>query len=283
MVDGARVRFGQTVVYGSTYGTLPSGCALGTARFTQSYGENMMNRLWLPRILVAFDVPSAQEAIILANTLEGTGCGVKVGKELFTRAGPDLVRWLVRTGFPVFLDLKYHDIPNTVAAACRAAAELGVSMLNVHASGGAAMLTAARNALHDYGDDRPLLIAVTVLTSLDRAALTDIGVLAGPSDHVLTLATLAEDCGLDGVVCSPQEAEMLRAQLGPDFVLVTPGVRPAGAAVNDQKRVMTPSEALRAGANHLVIGRPITAAPNPDVALAQIDDEVRHALEVRHG
>ena len=239
-----------------------------------------MNRTPLPRIFVAFDVPSTQEAMMLANKLAGTGCGVKIGKELFTRAGPDLVDWFVRTGFAVFLDLKYHDIPNTVAGACRAAAELGVSMLNVHASGGEEMLIAARKALEAYGEDRPLLIAVTVLTSLDKKGLAKVGVNAEPAEQVLTLATLAQECGLDGVVCAPTEAEMLRTQLGPEFLLVTPGVRPAGADMNDQKRVMTPSEAIQAGANHLVIGRPITAALDPAAALAAINDDVRYALEV---
>lgn len=239
-----------------------------------------MNRTPLPDIFVAFDVPSAQGAIILANKLPKRRCGVKVGKELFTRAGPDIVRRLIAEGFAVFLDLKYHDIPNTVAGACRAAAELGVSMLNVHASGGEEMLVAAREALEAYGENRPLLIAVTVLTSLNKKGLAKMGVNAEPAEQVLTLATLAQECGVDGAVCAPTEAEMLRAQFGPDFLLVTPGVRPAGADVHDQKRLTTPSDAIRAGANHLVIGRPITEAPDPAAALAAINDEVHHALEV---
>jgi len=204
-------------------------------------------------------------------------CRLKVGKELFTVAGPDLVRALVARGFEVFLDLKFHDIPNTVAAACRAAAGLGVWMMNVHASGGRRMMTAAQEALADL-PQRPLLIAVTVLTSMSAEDLGEVGIAAAPADQVLRLARLTQQCKLDGVVCSAQEAAMLRADLGADFRLVTPGIRPAGADVGDQRRVMTPAEALRAGATDLVIGRPITAAPDPLAALKQIQSDIQNSL-----
>jgi orotidine-5'-phosphate decarboxylase len=200
---------------------------------------------------------------------------LKVGKELFTVAGPELVRVLVARGFEVFLDLKFHDIPNTVAAACRAAAGLGVWMMNVHASGGRRMMTAAQEALAGL-PQRPLLIAVTVLTSMSAEDLGEIGMFDAPADQVLRLARLTQACRLDGVVCSAQEASMLRAELGADFRLVTPGIRPAGAEVGDQRRVMTPAEALQAGATDLVIGRPITAAPDPLAALKQIQSEIQN-------
>jgi orotidine-5'-phosphate decarboxylase len=203
-------------------------------------------------------------------------CRVKVGKELFTRAGPAVVDNAVNRGFDVFLDLKYHDIPNTVAAACEAAADLGVWMVNVHASGGRAMLTAAADRLAAR-TSRPLLIGVTVLTSLDAADLAEIGVEAAPAVQVDRLSALAEACGLDGVVCSPLEVTQLRRVRSADFRLVTPGVRPAGSATGDQKRVMTPGDAVRAGADYLVVGRPVTAATDPLASLAAIDAEVRHA------
>jgi orotidine-5'-phosphate decarboxylase len=198
-----------------------------------------------------------------------------VGKELFTVAGPELVRVLVARRFEVFLDLKFHDIPNTVAAACRAAAGLGVWMLNVHASGGRRMMTAAQEALADLPTP-PLLIAVTVLTSMSAEDLGEVGVAAAPADQVLRLARLSQACRLDGVVCSAQEAAMLRADLGSDFRLVTPGIRPAGAEAGDQRRVMTPADALRAGATDLVVGRPITAAPDPLAALKAIQTEIQN-------
>ncbi|MBU1263735.1 MAG: orotidine-5'-phosphate decarboxylase, partial [Gammaproteobacteria bacterium] len=199
----------------------------------------------------------------------------KVGKELFTVAGPELVRVLVARGFEVFLDLKFHDIPNTVAAACRAAAGLGVWMLNVHASGGRRMMTAAQQALADM-PQRPRLIAVTVLTSMSAEDLAEVGVSDVPADQVLRLARLSHACKLDGVVCSAQEAAMLRADLGADFRLVTPGIRPAGTEMGDQRRVMTPAEALRAGATDLVIGRPVTAAADPLAALKQIQSDIQN-------
>ena len=229
-----------------------------------------------PRVIVALDFPAADPALRLLDALDPARCRVKIGKELFTRAGPALVERVRGLGFEVFLDLKYHDIPNTVAAACAAAADLGVWMLNVHASGGRRMLTAARERL-ETAAQRPLLIAVTILTSLDAAELAEIGFRGTPAENVTRLAGLARDCGLDGVVCSPREAAGLRTSFGGDFRLVTPGVRPRGAALGDQRRVTTPAEALAAGAHYLVIGRPITAAPDPAVALDDIIDELEGA------
>lgn len=226
------------------------------------------------RVIVALDFPDAGSALALADRLDPALCRVKVGKELFTVAGPELVRALVARGFEVFLDLKFHDIPNTVAAACRAAAGLGVWMLNVHASGGRRMMTAAHEALADL-PQRPLLIAVTVLTSMNAEDLAEVGVAGAPAEQVLRLARLTQACKLDGVVCSAQEAALLRADIGPDFRRVTPGIRPAGADSGDQRRVMTPAEALRAGATDLVIGRPITGAPDPLAALKQIQLDIQ--------
>ena len=221
-------------------------------------------------IIVVLDYPSSDAALALVEQLDPKRCNVKVGKELFTRAGPDVVRALVDRGFRVFLDLKYHDIPNTVGAACAAATDLGVWMLNVHASGGPAMLQAARAAVGDAAD-RPKIIAVTVLTSLDSNDLSAAGFAGDTATTASKLANLTEECGLDGVVCSPQEIAMMRAERSDNFLLVTPGIRPAGSAVGDQKRVMTPADALAAGASYLVIGRPITAAPDPMEAFAAIE------------
>jgi len=228
------------------------------------------------RIIVALDFPDAASALALVSRLDPALCRLKVGKELFTAAGPDLVRTLAGRGFEVFLDLKFHDIPNTVAAACRAAANLGVWMLNVHASGGRRMLEAARDALADLAHP-PLLIAVTVLTSMSGEDLAETGVADSPAEQVLRLARLAQSCQLDGVVCSAQEAAMLHTRLGADFRLVTPGIRPAGADTADQRRVMTPAEALKAGATDLVIGRPITGAIDPLAALQQIRSDIQNA------
>jgi len=229
------------------------------------------------KIIVALDYADTTSALALVARLDPALCRLKVGKELFTVAGPELVRTLVARGFEVFLDLKFHDIPNTVAAACRAAAELGVWMVNVHASGGRRMMAAAQEALAGL-DRRPLLIAVTVLTSMSAEDLAEVGVSDAPAGQVLRLARLTQACKLDGVVCSAQEAAMLRADLGADFRLVTPGIRPAGAEVGDQRRVMTPAEAVRAGATDLVIGRPITAADDPLAALKQIQSELQNNL-----
>ncbi len=226
-----------------------------------------------PRVIVALDYPDARPALELAARLDPAACRLKVGKELFTAAGPQLVRELVGKGFGVFLDLKFHDIPNTTAAACSAAAELGVWMVNVHASGGRKMMEAAREAV-DKSAHKPLLIGVTVLTSMDEAGLREIGVAASPREQVLHLASLAQQSGLDGVVCSAQEAADLRARFGAGFALVTPGIRPAGADVGDQSRIMTPGNAIRAGSDYLVIGRPITQAADPLRALQEINQEI---------
>jgi len=230
-----------------------------------------------PRVIVALDYPSAAAALALVERLDPARCRVKVGKELFTRAGPDLVRRLVDGGFDVFLDLKYHDIPNTVAGACAAAADLGVWMVNVHALGGRAMMEAARKAL-EAGGRRPLLIAVTVLTSHSEADLADIGLAGTPMENVRRLAALAEDSGLDGVVCSPREVATLRGAHGEGFRLVTPGIRPSGAALGDQKRVMTPGDAIRSGSDYLVIGRPITGADDPMGVLLAVEAEIDAVL-----
>ncbi len=233
-----------------------------------------------PRVIVALDFPDTAAALALASRLDPKACALKVGKELFTSADAGLVRELVRRGFRVFLDLKFHDIPNTVAQACAAATRLGVWMLNVHASGGAAMMAAAREAVdraaREAGIARPHVIAVTVLTSLTAADLASIGVDASPEEQVLRLAKLAKAQGLDGVVCSAREAAPLRRALGRDFLLVTPGIRPAGADVQDQARVMTPAQAIEAGADYLVIGRPIAAASDPVAALDAIRASLPH-------
>ncbi|TVQ92880.1 MAG: orotidine-5'-phosphate decarboxylase [Chromatiaceae bacterium] len=229
-----------------------------------------------PSIIVALDFSTASAALDLLQRLDPARCRVKIGKELFTRAGPALVETVIELGFQVFLDLKFHDIPNTAAAACAAAADLGVWMVNVHASGGHAMLRAAQERLAARRE-RPLLVAVTVLTSLDAADLAAIGCPGDPLQRVLALATLAQSAGLDGVVCAPLEAAPVRAALGPNFRLVTPGIRPAGAAgasTDDQKRTLGPAAARAAGADYLVIGRPITAAADPLAALAAIETEL---------
>ena len=229
-------------------------------------------------IIVALDYPDRASAEAMAARLDPTLCRLKVGKELFTRAGPDLVRALVQRGFDVFLDLKFHDIPNTTAAAVAAAAELGVWMVNVHASGGAKMMAAARTALASFGNDAPLLIAVTVLTSMDSEQLHGIGLDVSPATQVLRLAKLAQNAGLDGVVCSAQETTLLRSELGRPFTLVTPGIRPVGAGANDQSRIATPADALAAGSDYLVIGRPITRSDDPLCALHNIAREIGIAV-----
>lgn len=226
-----------------------------------------------PKIIIALDYPEARPALILVDKLQPALCRLKVGKELFTAAGPSLLEQLMKRGFEIFLDLKFHDIPNTTAQACKAAAGLGVWMVNVHALGGRKMLDAAREAIANNAR-RPKLIAVTLLTSMAQDDLDDLEITATPADMVLRLATLARDCGLDGVVCSAQEAALLREQFGKDFCLVTPGIRPAQASLDDQSRVMTPAEALHAGASYLVIGRPITQAADPLRALLEINKEI---------
>jgi len=226
-----------------------------------------------PRVIVALDFPTQTQALALVERLDPALCRLKVGKELFTRLGPAFVEELNRRGFEVFLDLKFHDIPNTVAAACEAAAELGVWMMNLHASGGRRMMEAARERLEQRGE-RPLLVAVTILTSLSREDIAEVGFAGAPEENVLRLASLAASSGMDGVVCSPREAGAIRARLGREFLRVTPGVRPRAARADDQRRVMTPAEALAAGSSYLVIGRPITAAADPITALQEINREL---------
>ena len=225
-------------------------------------------------IIVALDFPSQADALALVERLDPSRCRLKVGKELFTRSGPALVEKLVGSGYEVFLDLKFHDIPNTVAAACRAAADLGVWMVNIHALGGRRMMEAAREAV-DKSANSPKLIAVSILTSMGQDDLSEIGLPGSPGENVQRLARLAQQAGMDGLVCSPQEVAMLRETLGPAFDLVTPGLRPAWSEKGDQTRITTPSQAIVMGSTYLVIGRPITAAPEPLMALQRIEDELK--------
>lgn len=228
-----------------------------------------------PKVIVALDFDEQAKALQFVEQVDPSKCRLKVGKEMFTYYGPQFVRQLAGMGFDIFLDLKFHDIPNTVAKACLAAADLGVWMVNVHASGGPVMMEKTREALETLGQDRPKLIAVTVLTSMDQAQLNAIGIAGEPNDHVLHLATLTKNAGLDGVVCSAQEASMLKSALGEQFQLVTPGIRPAGADVGDQKRIMTPKQAMQVGVDYMVIGRPITQADDPAAALSMINQSIQ--------
>lgn len=232
------------------------------------------DKRWERPLIVALDYPSAAPALAVADLLDPTLTRVKVGKQLFTREGPALVHALHDRGFDVFLDLKFHDIPNTVAGAVTAAAELGVWMVNVHASGGSRMMTAAVEALAAF-DNPPLLTAVTVLTSMDESDLTELGWSGDPLSRVLALAELAQRSGVDGVVCSAQEAGVIRDQLDADFLRVTPGIRLPGDDAGDQRRVVTPWDALAGGATHLVMGRSITGAASPGETLAHIVSEIR--------
>lgn len=223
------------------------------------------------KVIVALDYDNQADALAFVDRIDPNSCRLKVGKEMFTLFGPDFVRELHRRGFSVFLDLKFHDIPNTCSKAVRSAAELGVWMVNVHASGGERMMAASREILEPYGNDRPLLIGVTVLTSMEQADLNGIGLNVAPQEQVLRLATLTKNAGLDGVVCSAQESSMLKSTLGSSFKLITPGIRPAGSEAADQRRIMTPVDAISAGSDYLVIGRPITQAQNPAEVLANIN------------
>lgn len=225
------------------------------------------------RIIVALDYADARSATVLVDRLQPSACRLKVGKELFTASGPDFIAMLVKRGFDIFLDLKFHDIPNTVAQACKAAAALGVWMLNVHALGGRAMMQSAREAI-GTASSRPRLIAVTVLTSMAEKDLQEVGIDAAPLDEALRLAVLAKECGLDGVVCAAHEAGAIRDQLGGAFLRVTPGIRLPEDPAGDQKRVMTPRQALESGSSYLVIGRPVTRAAQPLEVLARINSEV---------
>ncbi|TBR43087.1 orotidine-5'-phosphate decarboxylase [Marinomonas agarivorans] len=224
----------------------------------------------LSPIVVALDYPTKEQALAMAKRLHPDYCRVKVGKELFTAAGPDILDALHGLGFDVFLDLKFHDIPNTVAKAVTAAAKSGVWMVNVHASGGRRMMEAAKNAVTQHNDDT-LLIAVTILTSMEQNDLQEIGIDCTPEQQVQRLATLAKLSGMDGVVCSAQEAALLNAQLGSDFVLVTPGIRPEDSAQDDQRRIMTPYEAMDSGSHYLVMGRPITQSADPLATLNAVN------------
>lgn len=224
-------------------------------------------------IIVALDFPTRDAALALAEQLDPALCRVKVGKELFTRCGPQVLEALHAKGFDVFLDLKFHDIPNTTAMAVKVAADLGVWMVNVHCSGGLRMMTACRDVLEQASGAKPLLIGVTVLTSMEQQDLAGIGLDVAPQTQVLRLAGLAAEAGLDGLVCSAQEAQPLKAQF-PQLQLVTPGIRPAGSAADDQRRILTPAEAMAAGSDYLVIGRPIAKAADPAQALAAVAAEL---------
>ncbi|MCP1628200.1 orotidine-5'-phosphate decarboxylase [Citrobacter amalonaticus] len=226
-------------------------------------------------VVVALDYNNRDSALAFVDRIDPRDCRLKVGKEMFTLFGPQLVRDLQQRGFDIFLDLKFHDIPNTAAHAVAAAADLGVWMVNVHASGGARMMTAAREALVPFGKDAPLLIAVTVLTSMEASDLADIGVTLSPAGHAERLAALTQKCGLDGVVCSAQEAVRFKQAFGPDFKLVTPGIRPQGSAAGDQRRIMTPEQALAAGVDYMVIGRPVTQSDDPAQTLKAINASLK--------
>ncbi len=228
-----------------------------------------------PKVVIALDFDKKTEALSFVDKISPGECKLKVGKEMFTYFGPEFVTQLTGKGFDVFLDLKFHDIPNTVAKAVTAAADLGVWMVNVHASGGSKMMIKAQEALQHYGDQAPLLIAVTVLTSMSEDDLKELGIHKTPAEQVMSLAQLAKHSGLDGVVCSAWEAELLKRSLGKEFKLVTPGIRPLGSVSNDQKRIMTPEQAINVGVDYLVIGRPITQAENPRLVLENINKSIQ--------
>lgn len=222
-------------------------------------------------VVVALDYNNRDSALAFVDRIDPRDCRLKVGKEMFTLFGPEFVRSLQQRGFDIFLDLKFHDIPNTAAHAVAAAAELGVWMVNVHASGGARMMTAAREALLPFGNEAPLLIAVTVLTSMEASDLQDLGITLSPADYAGKLAALTQRCGLDGVVCSAQEAVRFKQAFGHSFKLVTPGIRPAGSEAGDQRRIMTPQQAQSAGVDFMVIGRPVTQSADPARTLREIN------------
>lgn len=228
-----------------------------------------------PRIIIAFDFDSDTKAFDFLANIDPGRARIKVGKELFTRFGPQMVREIMSRGFEVFLDLKFHDIPNTVAKACVAAADLGVWMVNCHALGGEKMLATAREAVEKAGSHKPKMIAVTVLTSHDEASLASIGVSDNLDTEVLRLAKLTQNAGFDGIVCSPSDLGVIRTELRESFLTVTPGIRPSFAQKNDQVRIMTPKKAIQEGASYLVIGRPITQADNPMEALEKIEAELQ--------
>ncbi|API47059.1 orotidine-5'-phosphate decarboxylase [Escherichia coli] len=228
-------------------------------------------------VVVALDYHNRDDALAFVDKIDPRDCRLKVGKEMFTLFGPQFVRELQQRGFDIFLDLKFHDIPNTAAHAVAAAADLGVWMVNVHASGGARMMTAAREALVPFGKDAPLLIAVTVLTSMEASDLADLGVTLSPADYAERLAALTQKCGLDGVVCSAQEAARFKQVFGQEFKLVTPGIRPQGSEAGDQRRIMTPEQASAAGVDYMVIGRPITQSVDPAQTLKAINASLQRS------
>ncbi|XIU97035.1 orotidine-5'-phosphate decarboxylase [Escherichia coli] len=228
-------------------------------------------------VVVALDYHNRDAALAFVDKIDPRDCRLKVGKEMFTLFGPQFVRELQQRGFDIFLDLKFHDIPNTAAHAVAAAADLGVWMVNVHASGGARMMTAAREALVPFGKDAPLLIAVTVLTSMEASDLADLGVTLSPADYAERLAALTQKCGLDGVVCSAQEAVRFKQVFGQEFKLVTPGIRPQGSEAGDQRRIMTPEQALAVGVDYMVIGRPVTQSVDPAQTLKAINASLQRS------
>lgn len=230
-------------------------------------------------VVVALDYHHRDDALAFVDRIDPRDCRLKVGKEMFTLFGPQFVRDLQQRGFDIFLDLKFHDIPNTTAHAVAAAADLGVWMVNVHASGGARMMTAAREALLPFGKAAPLLIAVTVLTSMEASDLADLGVSLSPAEHAERLAALTQKCGLDGVVCSAQEAVRFKQAFGQDFRLVTPGIRPQGSEAGDQRRIMTPEQALAAGVDYMVIGRPVTQSADPAQTLKAINASLKQGAQ----
>lgn len=238
----------------------------------------MIDKTSIDRIFCAVDTPNLNDAMMLADLLVGEVGAIKIGKEFFTAHGPEGIRKITDCGHKTFLDLKYHDIPNTVSGAVRAASRLGCAVLTIHASGGRAMLETAMNAAAEAGPKRPKIVAVTVLTSLNDSDLIAVGQRGPPLEQVLRLTKLAEASGVDGVVCSPHEISALRAEFGPQLILVVPGVRPDWAGADDQKRTMTPGEAVAAGADHLVIGRPITKSDDPVGAARRIAEEISNAL-----
>lgn len=236
---------------------------------------NKVEKMNDPKVVVALDFANKNEALTFVDQVTPSDCKLKVGKEMFTYYGPQFVETLVNKGFDVFLDLKFHDIPTTVAKAVKASAEMGVWMVNVHASGGMKMMQAAKDILTPYGDKAPLLIAVTVLTSMEQSDLAQIGLDVSPFEQVKRLAALTKDSGLDGVVCSAQEASALKSLLGADFKLVTPGIRlDTSVKTDDQNRIMTPVDAVQSGSDYLVIGRPVTKAEDPLAVLKRINTSI---------
>jgi orotidine-5'-phosphate decarboxylase len=227
------------------------------------------------KLIIALDFDNEHDALNLIEKIDPKSCALKVGSELFTLLGTHFVKKLIQKQFKVFLDLKFHDIPNTVAQACKVGADLGVWMMNVHASGGMNMMTSARKAIEFYGVNRPLLIAVTVLTSLNQTELAVIGINTPVLEHVRKLAILAREAGLDGVVCSAQEVKVIKAACGAEFITVTPGIRLANDEKDDQSRVMTPKQAIMEGSDYLVVGRSITQSSNPEIVVAEILKNIR--------